>query len=179
MKELGQADLSLRNTEEGIQRYVKTWYLLDQNYRKAVYYYQKSSEVTTLEPLREYIENHYTNSFLLTVNDNWQQVINTLDAWKFPHILQQQNFYHKIISRQHQQNRKAIVIISDALRYEVGEELKDKVKVVKLNVDENPETSKQYQISGIPTVIIFEKGEIKEKIVGFRMKQDYIDAINK
>ena len=127
MKELGQADLSLRNTEEGIQRYVKTWYLLDQNYRKAVYYYQKSSEVTTLEPLREYIENHYTNSFLLTVNDNWQQVINTLDTWKFPNILQQQNFYHKIISRQHQQNRKAIVIISDALRYEVGEELNRKL----------------------------------------------------
>ena len=62
---------------------------------------------------------------------------------------------------------------------EVGEELKDKVKVVKLNVDENPETSKQYQISGIPTVILFENGEMKEKIVGFRMKQDYIDAINK
>ena len=62
---------------------------------------------------------------------------------------------------------------------EVGEELKEKVKVVKLNVDENPQISQQYQISGIPTVIIFEKGEIKEKIVGFRMKQDYIDAINR
>ena len=62
---------------------------------------------------------------------------------------------------------------------EVGQELKDKVKVVKMNVDENPQTSQQYGITGIPTVILFEKGEIKEQIVGFRMKQDYIDAVNK
>ena len=123
MKELGQADLTLHNNEEGIQRYVKTWYLLDQYYRKAIYYYQKSGEVSTLESLREYIENHYTNTYLLTVNDNWQQVINTLESWKYPQILQQQNFYRKIVDSQHKQNRKVIVIISDALRYEAGEEL--------------------------------------------------------
>jgi len=62
---------------------------------------------------------------------------------------------------------------------EIGMEQKDKVKVVKLNVDENPQTAQKYEVSGIPTVIIFEKGEIKERIVGFRMKQDYIDAIEK
>jgi len=62
---------------------------------------------------------------------------------------------------------------------EVGQEMKDKVKVVKMNVDENPQTSQQYGITAIPTAILFEKGEIKERIVGFRMKQDYIDAINK
>lgn len=62
---------------------------------------------------------------------------------------------------------------------EVGEEMKDKVKVVKLNVDENPKTSSKYQVTGIPTVILFNKGEIEERIVGFRMKQDYIDAVNK
>jgi len=62
---------------------------------------------------------------------------------------------------------------------EVGQEMKDKVKVVKMNVDENPQTSQQYGITAIPTAILFEKGEIKERIVGFRMKQDYIDAVNK
>ena len=62
---------------------------------------------------------------------------------------------------------------------QVAVEMKDKVKVVKLNVDENPSVSSQYQITGIPTVIIFKDGQLKEQIVGFRQKQDYIDAINK
>lgn len=62
---------------------------------------------------------------------------------------------------------------------QVATEMKDKVKVVKLNVDENPQVSGQYQITGIPTVIIFKDGQMKEQIVGFRQKQDYVDAINK
>lgn len=62
---------------------------------------------------------------------------------------------------------------------QVAAEMGDKVKVVKLNVDENPQVSGQYQISGIPTVIIFKDGQLKEQIVGFRQKQDYVDAINK
>mgnify|MGYP001016888963 CR=1 FL=1 len=62
---------------------------------------------------------------------------------------------------------------------QVATEMKDKVKVVKLNVDENPQVSGQYQITGIPTVIIFNDGQLKEQIVGFRQKQDYLDAINK
>lgn len=62
---------------------------------------------------------------------------------------------------------------------QIATELKDKVKVVKVNVDENPQISAQYQINGIPTVIIFKDGQIKEQIVGFRQKQEYIEAINK
>jgi len=62
---------------------------------------------------------------------------------------------------------------------QMATELKDKVKVVKVNVDENPQISAQYQITGIPTVIIFKDGQIKEQIVGFRQKQEYIEAINK
>ena len=62
---------------------------------------------------------------------------------------------------------------------QIATELKDKVKVVKVNVDENPQISAQYQINGIPTVIIFKDGQVKEQIVGFRQKQEYIEAINK
>lgn len=62
---------------------------------------------------------------------------------------------------------------------QVAAEMGDKVKVVKLNVDENPQVSGQYQITGIPTVIIFNDGQVKEQIVGFRQKQDYVDAINR
>lgn len=62
---------------------------------------------------------------------------------------------------------------------EISAEFKDNLKVVKVNVDEAQEISTQYNVSGIPTVIIFKDGKIVDTIVGFRQKQDYINAINK
>jgi thioredoxin 1 len=62
---------------------------------------------------------------------------------------------------------------------EISSELKDKVKVVKVNVDEAQDISTKYNVSGIPTVILFKDGKIVDTIVGFRQKQDYINAINK
>ena len=60
---------------------------------------------------------------------------------------------------------------------ELASELKDKVKVVKLNTDENPQVSQKYNITGIPTVMIFDKGQVREQLVGFRGKQDYLTAL--
>ncbi len=62
---------------------------------------------------------------------------------------------------------------------EISQELKDTVKVVKINVDEAQEISLTYNVTGIPTVILFKDGQIIETIVGFRQKQDYLNAINK
>ena len=62
---------------------------------------------------------------------------------------------------------------------ELSTELEGKAKVVKINVDEEQQLSTQYEISGIPAVLLFVNGEVKENIVGFRQKQDYIDAVNK
>lgn len=62
---------------------------------------------------------------------------------------------------------------------EISQELKDTVKVVKINVDEAQEISLAYNVTGIPTVILFKDGQIIETIVGFRQKQDYLNAINK
>jgi thioredoxin 1 len=41
-----------------------------------------------------------------------------------------------------------------------------KLKVVKLNVDDNPATSQKYGITGIPTLILFKGGDVKETVVG-------------
>jgi thioredoxin 1 len=62
---------------------------------------------------------------------------------------------------------------------EIGDEMGDKVKVVKVNVDEENELAAQYNISSIPSVFIFVDGEVKENIVGFRQKQEYLQALNK
>lgn len=61
----------------------------------------------------------------------------------------------------------------------VAIDLKDKVKVIKVNVDEAQEIAMKYNIVSIPTVIIFKAGQIADTIIGFRQKEDYINAINK
>jgi thioredoxin 1 len=48
----------------------------------------------------------------------------------------------------------------------LAKEMSGKILVTKLNTDENPEIAGNYQISGIPTIIIFKKGEAVDRIVG-------------
>ncbi|HLD80617.1 MAG TPA: thioredoxin [archaeon] len=55
---------------------------------------------------------------------------------------------------------------------QLSEELKGKVSFGKLNVDENNETPVKYGIASIPTLLVFKKGELAERIVGFRSKDD-------
>ena len=62
---------------------------------------------------------------------------------------------------------------------EIGTELGDKVKIVKVDVDTSPETSGKFNVSSIPTVILFVDGQVKETIIGFRQKGDYLDLIAK
>ena len=48
----------------------------------------------------------------------------------------------------------------------VADQYAQSVRVVKLNVDENPNIAQRYGIRGIPTLILFQQGEEKERIVG-------------
>jgi thioredoxin 1 len=55
-----------------------------------------------------------------------------------------------------------------------------KVKVVKINVDENPGLAQRFGVRGIPTMIFFHNGEEKDSMVGAAMKeriQEKIDAL--
>ena len=63
---------------------------------------------------------------------------------------------------------KAIAPILD----EFASENQDKVKVVKLNVDENPRTPAKYGVRGIPTLILFNQGKEIDKIVGMTSKEN-------
>ncbi|UCE43151.1 MAG: thioredoxin [Candidatus Aminicenantes bacterium] len=48
----------------------------------------------------------------------------------------------------------------------VAEKMGDKLKVVKMNTDENMNTAQNYQIMAIPSLLVFKKGEVVERIVG-------------
>ncbi len=56
---------------------------------------------------------------------------------------------------------------------ELGRELGDSAKVVKVNVDEEPELAAKYGIMSIPTVIAFKAGQASGKTIGFRPKDDF------
>ena len=48
-----------------------------------------------------------------------------------------------------------------------------KLKVVKVDVDKNPQAAEFYQVRGIPAFILFDKGEIKWRAAGFRSEADF------
>jgi thioredoxin 1 len=54
-----------------------------------------------------------------------------------------------------------------------------KIKIYKLNVDENPKIAAKYGIMAIPTVIIFKDGKPVEQITGVRNKKEYIELIER
>ena len=61
---------------------------------------------------------------------------------------------------------------------ELGKEYAGKVKVRKLNTDENPEVAGRYQVMSIPTILFFKNGQVVEKLVGARPKRQFKDMID-
>lgn len=59
---------------------------------------------------------------------------------------------------------------------EIGRENKD-LKIVKVDVDQQNDLAVKYNVGSIPTVIIFDHGQVKNTIIGFHQKQDYLQAL--
>jgi thioredoxin 1 len=68
-------------------------------------------------------------------------------------------------------------MIAPALE-EISGSLGDKVKIVKLNVDENPGTAQKYGIMSIPTLMLFKDGQLASRQVGAAPKQKLEQWIN-
>ena len=61
---------------------------------------------------------------------------------------------------------------------ELAEEMEDKLKVVKVNVDDNIAVAERYGIRSIPTLLIFKNGQVASSMVGYRPKQELMSAIS-
>jgi len=62
---------------------------------------------------------------------------------------------------------------------EISAEFDGKIKVVKVNTDENLRTAQEYSISGIPSILIFKNGEAVERLVGLMQKTQIVNNIEK
>lgn len=61
---------------------------------------------------------------------------------------------------------------------ELAAEYAGKLKVLKLNTDENPEVAGRYQIMSIPTILFFKNGQPVEKLIGARPKRQFKEVID-
>ncbi len=62
---------------------------------------------------------------------------------------------------------------------EISGDLDGKLNIVKMNVDENPETAPKFGVQGIPTLILFKDGKLVDRIVGAVPKAVMLETINK
>ncbi len=120
---LNESSLEMESLSEGIKRYSRSWYRIDQLYRKYTYHLGRSNEVSSMKKLTQKIENLYVNNFLLTLGDRFQQVIDKSAGWDARSICRQNHFFTRFVNPFINKKKKIFVIISDALRYEIGDEL--------------------------------------------------------
>lgn len=59
-----------------------------------------------------------------------------------------------------------------------AKEQEGKIKVGKLNVDENPRTTEEYGVMSIPTTLIFNAGEVVKQLIGVQTKETLVQEIN-
>ena len=65
----------------------------------------------------------------------------------------------------------------EPLLEEIAAEMGDKVRIVKLNIDENPETARAYRVMSVPTLTVFKGGEPVQSVAGARPKGDLVKLI--
>ena len=118
---LAEANLTMDSLADGIQKYSQTWFRLDQYYRKVIYH-SRSSNSKAISDLKDQIENLYTNNYLLKLSDRWQTFIDAAPKWEAIPIPSQKNFYERWVRPFLNRDNKICVIISDAMRYEIGDE---------------------------------------------------------
>ena len=66
----------------------------------------------------------------------------------------------------------------DPIVKQLAQDWDGKVKVVKLDADQNPGILMQYGVLGIPTLMLFKGGEIKERLTGYQPKDKLVSKLN-
>ena len=66
----------------------------------------------------------------------------------------------------------------DPIVKQLAQDWDGKVKVVKLDADENPNILTQFGVLGIPTLMLFKDGEVKERLTGYQPKEKLLTKLN-
>jgi uncharacterized protein (TIGR02687 family) len=139
-----QFDMS--SASVAIQRYTRQWYKLDQLYRQYVHALKVSSQHSLLSTLTAQIENLYTNNYVQPLSNAWQQHVDSMRSWKVADVAPQSEFFSRWVQPYLTKNKKICVIISDAFRYEAGEEM-----VSRIRQEDRYEAKLSHALSAMPS----------------------------
>lgn len=99
-------------------------YLFDSYYRKFYLAFDQLDSKEKIRPLRERLENKYTNWFMGELAERWMDSLQVKgNSWFLHDIRKQSDFYNDFVEPYVHKNQRIFVIISDALRYEVAKDL--------------------------------------------------------
>lgn len=126
---LATVTFDMPSFDAGLQRYQREWFRIDQLYR----HFQRAARTTdyagVVEKLRDEVENYYINKFLFPLGAAWQHQVDATVTWQSDVVRPQSAFYRDRVEPLVRKGaKKAVVIISDALRYEVADELGTRIR---------------------------------------------------
>ena len=127
VKALDEAQLGMTSLADGYLRYHQSWHRLDFHYRKFIRHLRAGRQASLMSPLAEQIENLYVNNYLLPINDRWQALVDSTEVWEVPDAIPQRRFFRRWVQPYLDKDIRVCVIISDALRYEIGAELQRRI----------------------------------------------------
>ncbi|AWZ47506.1 thioredoxin [Hathewaya limosa] len=62
---------------------------------------------------------------------------------------------------------------------QVSDEMSGKVKFVRINVDQNPQLAQMLNVTNLPTLMVFNKGKLRDRMIGFRPKNEVVKLVKK
>jgi len=125
---LAAVNFDMSSLDDGLEKYRTRWFRMDQLYRQFVLAYRTAEHQQPLEALRDQVEMRYVNFFVYELGNAWQKQVDGVDSWSSSALRSQRSFYTDYIDKGLRDNKKAVVIISDALRYEVADELRTRIR---------------------------------------------------
>jgi uncharacterized protein (TIGR02687 family) len=125
---LPKLDLTIESFDAGLEKYAGTWCQVDQLYRQFIHAYCESGQTALLEQLAARIEGLYVNEYLSQLAQRWQEWLDRSPAWASSATPGQREFFARFVQPQVAEGRKVFVIVSDALRYEAGRELVERIR---------------------------------------------------
>lgn len=130
LQKLVETEYKIADFESGLKNYADTWFRVDRKYRDFVTAFDKADEMLDqLGAVKKTVEGIYVHNFLVPLNEQWNQQVAQVDTWKSKELPSQKHFYADFVEPLIAGgNKKAVVIISDAMRYEVADELASKIR---------------------------------------------------
>lgn len=120
---------AIPSAADGLQKYQSDWFRIDQHYRRFTHAARTADFHQPLEALKSEVDRQYANKYLYELGGLWQQALEPLSEWNSTALSPQAKFFdHHVAPIVKGGRSKAVVIISDGMRYEIAEELASKIR---------------------------------------------------